>query len=52
VGVCPGEGCGWLFFDASKNRSRRWCAMEDCGNRAKARRHYRRSRARNQSGAA
>ncbi len=52
VGVCAGEGCGWLFFDSSKNRSRRWCAMEDCGNRAKARRHYRRSRARNQNGAA
>jgi len=52
VGVCPGEGCGWLFFDTSKNRSRRWCAMEDCGNRAKARRHYRRSRARNTNGAA
>jgi predicted RNA-binding Zn ribbon-like protein len=44
VGVCAGDGCGWLFFDTSKNRSRRWCAMEDCGNRAKARRHYRRSR--------
>jgi predicted RNA-binding Zn ribbon-like protein len=44
VGMCAGDGCGWLFFDASKNRSRRWCAMEDCGNRAKARRHYRRSR--------
>ncbi len=45
VGMCAGEGCGWLFFDVSKNRSRRWCAMDDCGNRAKARRHYRRSRA-------
>jgi predicted RNA-binding Zn ribbon-like protein len=45
VGVCAGDGCGWLFFDTSKNRSRRWCAMEDCGNRAKARRHYQRKRA-------
>jgi predicted RNA-binding Zn ribbon-like protein len=44
VGICAGDGCGWLFFDTSKNRSRRWCAMEDCGNRAKARRHYRQSR--------
>jgi predicted RNA-binding Zn ribbon-like protein len=44
VGVCAGDGCGWLFFDTSKNRSRRWCSMQDCGNRAKARRHYRRSR--------
>lgn len=44
VGMCPGDGCGWLFFDTSKNRSRRWCSMEDCGNRAKARRHYQRKR--------
>lgn len=44
---CPGEpACGWLFYDASKNRSRRWCDMEDCGNVAKARRHYARVRKR------
>ena len=36
--------CGWLFLDTSKNGSRRWCIMEVCGNRAKARRHYARSR--------
>ena len=45
VGQCADERCGWLFLDASRNRSRRWCSMEDCGNRAKARRHYQRSRA-------
>jgi predicted RNA-binding Zn ribbon-like protein len=50
VGICAGDGCGWLFFDTSKNRSRRWCAMDDCGTRAKARRHYRRSRIKNQTG--
>ncbi len=38
---CEDETCGWLFVDTSKNRSRRWCSMESCGNRAKARRHYR-----------
>lgn len=48
VGVCAGDGCGWLFFDTSKNRSRRWCSMQDCGNRAKARRHYRRRRVQDQ----
>jgi predicted RNA-binding Zn ribbon-like protein len=37
---CASETCGWLFVDTSKNRSRRWCDMADCGNRAKARRHY------------
>jgi predicted RNA-binding Zn ribbon-like protein len=43
VGQCADDrGCGWLFLDMSRNRSRRWCDMRDCGNRAKARRHYRR----------
>lgn len=36
------RGCGYLFIDQSKNHSRRWCSMESCGNRAKARRHYER----------
>lgn len=45
VRECPGlDGCGWLFYDTSKNGSRRWCSMEGCGNRAKGRRHYWRSR--------
>jgi predicted RNA-binding Zn ribbon-like protein len=44
VGKCADGRCGWLFLDTSRNRSRRWCSMEDCGNRAKARRHYERSR--------
>lgn len=37
---CPPAqgGCGWLFLDRSRNGSRRWCAMEDCGTQAKARR--------------
>jgi predicted RNA-binding Zn ribbon-like protein len=34
------RGCGYLFVDTSRNRSRRWCSMESCGNRAKAQRHY------------
>ncbi|OGN94359.1 MAG: hypothetical protein A2Z71_09320 [Chloroflexi bacterium RBG_13_50_21] len=34
------RGCGYLFIDQTKNHSRRWCSMESCGNRAKARRHY------------
>jgi predicted RNA-binding Zn ribbon-like protein len=46
VRECLGDdGCGWLFLDTSKNRSRRWCSMAGCGNRAKARRHYQRHRA-------
>jgi predicted RNA-binding Zn ribbon-like protein len=35
---CSGEDCGWLFEDTSKNRSRQWCDMRDCGNLAKVRR--------------
>jgi predicted RNA-binding Zn ribbon-like protein len=47
VKACPLEegGCGWLFRDASKNRSRRWCAIGDCGTRVNMRRHYARKRA-------
>jgi predicted RNA-binding Zn ribbon-like protein len=32
---CGGHECGWLFLDTSRNRSRHWCDMKDCGNRAK-----------------
>jgi predicted RNA-binding Zn ribbon-like protein len=35
---CQGEDCGWVFEDTSRNRSRQWCDMSDCGNRAKIRR--------------
>jgi predicted RNA-binding Zn ribbon-like protein len=44
LGQCP--GCGWFFVDGSRSRSRRWCDMRVCGNRAKVRRHYRRQRKR------
>ena len=41
VGVCADDrGCGWLFYDTSRNRTRQWCSMRGCGNRAKAKRHY------------
>lgn len=44
VRACSGSDCGWLFLDTSKNHTRRWCTMEGCGNRAKARSHYQRKR--------
>ena len=45
VGQCADDrGCGFLFLDMSRNLSRRWCDMKDCGNRAKAKRHYDRKR--------
>jgi predicted RNA-binding Zn ribbon-like protein len=45
VGKCSAKDCGWLFMDVSRNRTRRWCDMKSCGNRAKARRYYERARA-------
>lgn len=42
VKQCSSDTCSWMFIDESRNRSRRWCDMSDCGNRAKARRYYRR----------
>jgi predicted RNA-binding Zn ribbon-like protein len=45
IGECAGEGCGWLFLDTSRTGRRRWCTMRACGNRAKVRRFYERSRA-------
>jgi predicted RNA-binding Zn ribbon-like protein len=42
VRECAGDDCSWLFLDTSRNHRRRWCDMKDCGNRAKARRHYER----------
>jgi predicted RNA-binding Zn ribbon-like protein len=44
VKECASESCNWLFLDQSRNRSRRWCDMSDCGNRAKARRYLARKR--------
>lgn len=35
VKACPGPDCGWVFVDRSRNGSRRWCQMAECGNRAK-----------------
>jgi hypothetical protein len=42
VGRCPGECCGWLFYDPEGRR--RWCIMEICGNRDKVRRFRERQR--------
>ena len=44
--VCPADDCQWAFYDRSRNRSRTWCEMEDCGNRAKARAYRERQRSR------
>jgi predicted RNA-binding Zn ribbon-like protein len=43
--VKPCHACRWLFLDRSKNHSRRWCSMEECGTSAKKRRYIERRRA-------
>ena len=43
VRSCEHEDCTIWFLDTSKAGRRRWCSMEVCGNRAKARRHYART---------
>ena len=41
---CGDQSCRWLFLDTSKNHSRRWCSMDICGSRSKARRYYARQK--------
>ena len=45
VRECGSDTCEWLFIDKSRNHSRRWCDMNDCGNVAKVRRFRQRTRA-------
>ena len=53
VRQCEGDTCGWLFVDSTKNHSRRWCVMSDCGNVAKVRRfRWKNRRTRSASSAA
>ncbi|HKV12286.1 MAG TPA: CGNR zinc finger domain-containing protein [Thermoanaerobaculia bacterium] len=41
---CGGPRCGWLFVDTTRNRSRQWCEMANCGNLAKVQRFRARRR--------
>jgi predicted RNA-binding Zn ribbon-like protein len=41
---CAGAACGWLFVDTTRNHSRQWCEMADCGNLVKVRRFRQRQR--------
>jgi predicted RNA-binding Zn ribbon-like protein len=45
--VCSNDACQWAFYDHSKNRSGKWCTMEVCGNRMKARTFRQRQASRN-----
>lgn len=44
VRKCGNPACILYFFDATKNKRRRWCSMDACGSRAKAAAYYRRAR--------
>ena len=44
VRACASTKCEWLFLDETKNHRRRWCDMTKCGNRAKAKRFYKRQK--------
>ncbi|MFD5632377.1 MULTISPECIES: CGNR zinc finger domain-containing protein [unclassified Streptomyces] len=44
IRACAHESCVLHFFDTSRNGTRRWCSMSACGNRAKASRHYARTK--------
>ena len=44
IRACAGHDCVLHFYDTSRAGKRQWCSMAGCGNRAKARRHYERSR--------
>ena len=43
IKVCAGEGCGRVFYDETRSRTRRWCDSGGCGNRARVRRYRRRT---------
>jgi len=45
IKICAAEDCRWAYYDHSKSRTGRWCAMETCGNRHKTRRYRRKKRA-------
>lgn len=41
---CANDTCRWLFYDRSKNRSKKWCDMQTCGNVINARAYRHRHR--------
>jgi CGNR zinc finger/Putative stress-induced transcription regulator len=42
--ICAAEDCRWAYYDHSRSRTSRWCAMETCGNRHKTRRYRQKRR--------
>jgi len=44
IKICANTDCGWVIYDTSRNRTRRWCDKTECGNLIKVRRHRQRKR--------
>ncbi|MCP4902676.1 MAG: hypothetical protein GY906_37405 [bacterium] len=44
IKTCANTDCGWVIYDNSRNRTRRWCDKTECGNLIKVRRHRERKR--------
>ena len=42
--ICENEDCGWIFYDESKSKTRRWCDHKLCGNMMKLRRYRERQK--------
>ena len=45
IKICNNNDCGWVIYDMSRNRTRRWCDKAECGNLIKVRKHRERKRA-------
>jgi predicted RNA-binding Zn ribbon-like protein len=43
--ICSSAECRYVYYDRSKNGSRRWCSMRVCGNRSKTRAYRERTSA-------
>jgi predicted RNA-binding Zn ribbon-like protein len=37
--ICAAAGCGTVFWDQTRSRSRTWCDSRSCGNRMRVQRH-------------
>lgn len=49
IKICRNKDCYWVFYDRSRNKSRRWCE-DTCGNLMKVRTFRQRSKKHSRSG--
>ncbi|MEO0997489.1 MAG: CGNR zinc finger domain-containing protein [Pseudomonadota bacterium] len=41
---CALPSCRWAYYDSTRSRTKKWCSMQTCGSRHKAREYYKRHR--------